>query len=819
MGSGNTGNNNSSDKGPERAPFQSASLFRDFQVFVGSQGVSATKAEETEKPGAQTDKGPRSFGKNLAPDMFRLEEEDFKKQTGGPAYLWNPGDLDKHTKSLAVGVLLLACGHDDVLHAAKREVATASEFRSHKVFSIYPMGDDVIDLNTLLNEAENLKANDERNPEQRDVVFVVEATRRLLPMLPDLSLRLQGLNGRGIHILFMVQLKWLDERENTNWHAGLNHWSIDALPLLLQQYRGEMTDEELLCLVAQCRPPGNRVRTVRDELELLGMVDQCLREDGIEAVKEALKEGRLDGRAKSAQVAEARIRWAKIGPIERAALFLAVSIPSLTWESFEQLMPALLAGKDETGTKTTPVQPSKEEPNPVPRIDTVIMPALKRWQEAPHSLLSEAGLCCVEGPGSDMVQFIDLAQEAALHEALTFYGGISKEMYDALHAHGIYFDPETPDATVVALASATRRLVTRAGQSYNEHWLFRRVRDIQRWVSTKKEQEARSIETGSLEQLFKSLLRAEENGRNLESFFFNRLCDLCSELLSTPKTALVVDRFIQLMVQDSDASGHHILQVVRRLKGHEAFGHLRWIKHLFDCGDTATCQGTLQLLFSERSEPRRFWEVCLEMTRWLPVGEEPIRQQSQRWALAFLPLWFLDTMQRHQVAMRREPASRAELPLFVELADLPPLAERLQAASKLLCHPLFPEAAVWVLKRVKKENAARPEGNYHAEVEEDEDNELRPDQIDYLLAEMLERCQDLLGDSSAIPIWAEQLKDSLPRSRLVRVREFLRWKANHHQSQRGTVPSAERPVIDRLVRQARHLEKLLYPVSIATKTA
>ncbi|MFZ1219651.1 MAG: hypothetical protein WAO00_10185, partial [Chthoniobacterales bacterium] len=643
-----------------------------------------------------------------APELFRLES--FGQQTNQVVYPWNADDLAKHIRSLVSGTLFISSAHDDVLRQAAQAVAFADKLQGYQVLAVNPDADDTLDLGLLLNQAESIKADGQMNPSEGKVVFVVEATRTLLLKLPDLALRLRNQAGRGIHLLFMVRQQWLDGREATAWHCGMPHWEIDALTLLLETYRGTTTDDELRDLAAQCQRQGNRAHTVRHEVELVAMVDFYLQENGIEGVKLALAEGRLNGRAVATEVTAARNRWAKSGPIEQAALFLAVSFPNLTWESFEYLMPALLAEKTEMVVKTTSVPPTKDIPNPALCAETVSVPALTRWLETAHSLLADVGLCCVEGSGADMVQFIEPMQEAALREALAFQANISLDMYDALHKHGIYFDPNTPTATVVALASATCRLVSRAGQRYNEQWLHRRVRDIQRWVGRNEAEEAQSIDAGSLEQLFRSLIRAEKNGRNLESLFFSRLCDLCSEFLSEPKAAPIVDRFIQLMVQDPQTTGHHILQIVRRLKGHEAFEHLRWIKHLFDCGDTATCQAALQLLFSEQSEPRRFWTVCLEIAAWLPDYGEPIKHQCQRWALAFLPLWFLDTVQRSRAMLRRDPASRIELPLFAEAADLPLLAERLQTASKLIGHPLFPEATVWALKKVQTEDAALPSG-------------------------------------------------------------------------------------------------------------
>lgn len=745
--------------------------------------------------------------------------ENFARRTSEVAYPWNADDLAKHIRGLLSGTLFISSMHDDVLRAAAQEVSMASEFSEHRVFSVSPNADDSIDLVALLNQAHSLKVDLEKNPSGSNVVFVIQASRFLISKLPSIALSLRSLPGRGIHMLFMVPEEELEERENTAWQRGLDHWAIDALPLLLhvQQYRGESTDAELNELMTQIRPPGGRTRAPHEEKNLVDLVELCLRDNGIDGVKRAITQGRLGGRVTPAELTGARNRWAKAGPIEQAALFLAVSFPNLTWESFEYLVPPLLAGKNEFVMKTTPGPPNKDEPNASRSIETVPVPALTRWQEAPHALLAEVGLCCIEGPGADTVQFIEPVKENAMREALTFHANISRDMYDALHAHGIYFDPNTSASIVVNLARATRRLVSRAGQSYNEYWLHHRVRDIQRWVGKKKTQETRSIEAGSFEQLFKSLIRAEENGRNLESFFFNRLCDLCSHLLSDSKTAPVVDGFIQLMVEDPESTGHHVLHIVRRLKGHEAFKHLPWIKHLFNCGDASTCQGALQLLFSEESEPRRFWKVCLEITGWLPEPGEPIKQQCQRWAFAFLPLWFVDTVQRHQASLRRDPTGQVDLPLFADAPDIPPLAERLQATSKLLSHPLFSESTVWVLKKLQREDAARPESS--SDTDDDQDNDIGVNHIDYLLAEMLERWHELLGASHAIPELIAQLRDVLPKPRLVRVREFLRWKANDYQSRRGSVSATERPVIDRLVRQARALEKFFYPVGVAGRAA
>jgi hypothetical protein len=745
--------------------------------------------------------------------------ENFARRISEVAYPWNADDLAKHIRGLLSGTLFISSMHDDVLRAAAQEVSMASEFSEHRVFSVSPNADDSIDLVALLNQAHSLKVDVEKNPSGSNVVFVIQASRFLISKLPTIALSLRSLPGRGVHMLFMVPEEELEERGNTAWHRGLDHWTIDALPLLLhvQQYRGASTDAELSELITQIRPPGGRTRAPHEEKNLVDVVELCLRDNGIDGVKRAITQGRLGGRVTSAELTGARNRWAKAGSIEQAALFLAVSFPNLTWESFEYLLPPLLAGKNEFVTKTTPGLPSKDEPN-VPRsVETVPMPALTRWQEAPHALLAEAGLCCVEGPGADMVQFIEPVKENALREALTFHANISRDMYDSLHAHGVYFDPNTPASAVVNLARATRRLVSRAGESYNEYWLHHRVRDIQRWVGKKKTQETRRIEAGSFEQLFKSLIRAEENGRNLESFFFNRLCDLCSQLLSEPKTAPVVNKFIQLIVEDQEATGHHVLQIVRRLNGHEAFKHLPWIKHLFNSGDASTCQGALQMLFSEESEPRRFWKVCLEIIAWLPDSGEPIKHQCQRWAFAFLPLWFVDTVQRHQPILRRDPASRIDLPLFADAIDIPPLAERLQAASKLLCHPLFPESTVWVLRKLQREDTARPESS--SDTDDANDNDISVGHIDYLVAEMLERWHGFLGASDAIPEFIAQLRDDLPKPRLVRVREFLRWKANDYQSRRSSVSATERSVIDRLVRQTRALEKLLYPRGIAGRAA
>ena len=769
----------------------------------------------TEEPKAREQPPKESPNKKFSLGLF-------ERKPGGEAYPWNNDELEKHIKGLEKGALIVSCADTDVLHAATFELATAGNFAGYGVFRVNLNDEGNIDLEALLNHAEHLIAEQSR----KKCIFVVEATRILLAKLsPNTALRLHSLPGVGIHMLFMVPKLELEDYERPGWQCGIDHWAIDALPILLgvTEYRGKATEEELRTLASQCKPQSGRSRTARDETDMIAMVRGCLQDGGgIEGVKLALAEGRLGGRIAPADLKSAREQWANAGTIERASLFLAVSFPDLPWEAFEYLMPALLAGRTET--VTTPIQSTSTDMEPLPRCEIKTPPALDVWRTSSHELLAKIGICSEEVSGAeDVVRFVHPERRYAMHEALSFHANISRDFFDSLHAHGIYFDPNTPLATVTALAAATRRLLSRASLTYNEQWLHLRVRDIQRWVGKKKVQEARSIEAGSLEQLYRSLIRAEESGRNLQSLFFNRLCDLCSVFLAEQKTAPVVDRFIQLLVQEKDADptvrGAEILEIVRRLKGLDSFDHMKWIKHLLNAASNGIREGAMKILFLEQKEPHRFWAVCKTLSEWVPSEKEPISQQCQVWALAFLTLWFIDSTRRYQSSRSENEQSIAvELSLFAEADGMPKLAERLDLINGLLSHPAFTLSNLRVLRILQKlEDDGIDIGD--ANVVDHEDTDSRDlEQIDRLLAAMLARWHDRLGGSETIPALMVRLRSSLPDWRLVNLRRHLRDIANRHQSERGNVDAADRLLIDRLVGQARRLEELLYPPAILSKS-
>ncbi len=389
-----------------------------------------------------------------------------------------------------------------------------------------------------------------------------------------------------------------------------------------------------------------------------------------------------------------------------AAMFTATYFPGLSMQEYLMVMRILLEEEVEYYEEIAPVQGENgaTDLRPVPREKN----AWEYWLEKRNGdrILFESKLVWSRNHGqAKTIGFADGRHGRRVQNTLeAFHGLYLYEKFDRLYRSGCLFLPETSD-------TLARCLIQIAGRMALDYYKDRGVRLLTETVSairntTTQEQVELATLAEVVPEIVHYLANMAESGRRT-AFFYERLADLCAELLGQKDTREAAGKFIGVLKSGDPGAADILWRVARRLRKNEHIDYFALAKHALGCGKARLRLHVLRALLNDAAANDAQLRIVMAQARSWHPGPALDRPPTvpERYALALL----FEILQSERALQERSPKNAVQSGL--RMCDLLapetfPEEDATEVCAAWLLHPELPSGVRLLLQDIGLQSPA-----------------------------------------------------------------------------------------------------------------